>query len=117
MEKKGLIYSVFESQVLLDFFLFFTFLIEISAVELTMWSQGHYFMILYLIYCGMWEGTRAQNVYRLLISRAVFKYFYVGLTKYVYIVWFSGHVNQCQYGWGNAKFWKIKANTKALVCP
>lgn len=36
MEKKGLIYSVFESQVLLDFFLFFTFLIEISAVELTM---------------------------------------------------------------------------------
>lgn len=39
----------------------------------------------------MWEGTKLQNAYKLLVSKAVFKYFQIGLTKHVCIVGFSGH--------------------------
>lgn len=41
----------------------------------------------------MWESTKLQNVYKSLISKAIFKNFQIVLTKHGYIVEFSNHIN------------------------
>lgn len=61
----------------------FTFLIEISTDKLTSNMKPVALFCNYIPHL-LWEGTRLQNVHKLLVSKAILKYFCIGLTKPVY---------------------------------